>query len=50
MPVALTLKLALVPGQLVRLTGALATTTFWFTVRLALLVTALPHVPLTTTL
>ncbi len=47
---AVTLKLALVPGQLVRLTGALATTTFSFTVKVALLVTALPQTPLTTTL
>ena len=46
---ALTMKLAVVPGQLVRLTGAEATTTFWFTVSVALLVTALPQVPLTTT-
>ena len=30
--------------------GALATITFWFTATLALLVTALPHTPLTTTL
>src|SRR5258707_4446270 len=49
-PVAFTLKLALVPGQLVKLTGAVATITFWFTVRLALLVTGLPQVPLITTL
>src|SRR5258706_564464 len=45
-----TLKLAEIPGQLVILTGAVVTTTFWFTVKLALLVTALPQVPLTTTL
>jgi hypothetical protein len=32
------------------LTGAVETTTFWFTVKLALLLTALPQVPLTTTL
>src|SRR5258707_8334007 len=49
-PVAFTLKLALVPGQLVKLTGAVATMTFWFTVRLALLVTGLPQVPLKNTL
>jgi hypothetical protein len=48
--VALTLKLTLHPGQLVKLSGALVTRTFWFTVKLALLVTAWPHVPLTTTL
>ena len=39
-----------VPGQLVTLAGALATTTFSFTVRLALLVAALLHAPLTATL
>ena len=50
MPLAVTLKLALVPGQLVKLTGALETATFSFTVRFALLVTGLPHTPLTTTL
>jgi hypothetical protein len=49
-PVALTLKLALLPGQLVTLTGPLTTATFWFTVRLALFITACPHAPLTTTL
>jgi hypothetical protein len=42
-------KLALLPGQLVTLAGPLTTATFWFTVRLALFVTACPQVPLTTT-
>ena len=45
----LVVKLAVVPGQLVRLIGALATNTFSFTVKVAKLVTALPQVPLTTT-
>ena len=49
-PAAETVKLALAPGQLVKLTGALTTATFWFTVNLALLVAALPHTPLTTAL
>ena len=44
------MKLALVPGQLVILTGALETSAFWLTVKVALLVTALPQAPLTTTL
>jgi hypothetical protein len=38
-PVALTLKLAVVPGQLVTLTGTLLTATFRLTVSLALLLT-----------
>ena len=44
------LKLAGVPGQLVWLNGADTTATFWLTVNVALLVTALPQTPLTTTL
>ena len=43
MPVAPTLKLALVPGQLVTLTGELRTATFSLMVRLALLVTGFPY-------
>ena len=43
---ALTLNPALVPGQLVRLAGAVETRTVWLTVRLALLVTAVPQIPL----
>ena len=45
-----TLKPAVVPGQLVMLTGALETTTFSLTVRVALPVTELPHTPFITTL
>jgi len=44
------LKLALLPGQLVTLSGPLDTARFSLTVKLALLVTGLPHIPLTTTL
>ena len=43
-------QLAAVPGQLVRLAGALTTRTSSLTVRVALLVRALPQVPLTITL
>ena len=49
MPVAETPKVAVVPGQLVMLTGAVLTRTFWLTVSVAELVTEAPQVPLTTT-
>ena len=49
-PVAVMLKLAVVPGQLVSEPGGVEIATFWLTVSIALFVTKLPHVPLTTTL
>ena len=49
-PLAETLKLALVPGQLVRLTGPLETTRFSLIARVALLLAALPQIPLARTL
>jgi hypothetical protein len=39
-----------VPGQFVVFDGGVAIATFAFTVKVALFVTALPQVPLTTTL
>ena len=47
MPVAETLKLALSPGHWVKLTGAVLTSTFSFTVRVALFVTLGLEFPIT---
>ena len=49
-PLALTLKFAVVPGQFVLFDGAVATNAFVFTTNVALFVTDVPHTPLTTTL